>query len=649
MATSLNSSPASRPRLASVAWSAVSIDDAFWNPRVRLNRERGLAALYRQCLTSGRINALRLAWRPGMHPLPHQFWDSDVAKWLEASSYSLATHPDPALEAAVESVVQLLQSAQQADGYLNSYFTTVEPDARWTDLRDGHELYCAGHLIEAGVAHFLATGRRSLLDVVCRYADHIASVFGTAAGQKRGYCGHPEIELALVRLYQATHEPRYLELSQYFVDERGREPNYFDHEATLRTRPRANDGYYRRHGLRGPELRTYNQSHAPVRDQREVVGHAVRAMYLYSAMADLATETGDVSLQQACERLWSHLMSTRVYVTGGIGSSAHNEGFSGDYDLPNASAYAETCAAVGLVFWASRMFHLTHDGRYTDVLERALYNCVAGAIGADGDHFFYANPLASQGQTHRQTWFECACCPPNVARVLGSLGQYIYSHGDDHIAVHLFVGGSVEVQVAGEPVRLRQETNYPWQGRVRLTIELTRPTRFGLWLRVPGWSQGATVRVNGCRVPRRGAFERGYLRLHRTWCNGDLVQLDMPMPVERVTAHPAVAADAGCVALQRGPIVYCLEQVDNDQVPLHTVLLPSNAPVSANFDREWLGGVVKLQAQGWTTDNHGWNGRLYRTRQVPTLQPHTLVAVPYAVWDNRAAGQMRVWIRAASP
>jgi len=578
-----------------------------------------------------------------MHPVPHHFWDSHVAKWLEAASYGLASQPDEALEACVEEVVRLLEAAQQPDGYLNSYFQSVEPDARWTDLRDGHELYCAGHLVEAGVAHFQATRRRTLLEVVCRYADHIASVFGTAPGQKRGYCGHPEVELALVRLFRATGEQRFLELSRYFVDERGREPYYFDIEGSLRARPRASDGYYKRHGLRGMELRRYNQSHTPVRDQSTVVGHAVRAMYLYAAMADLARETHDDSLLQACQRLWSHLVGTRLYVTGGIGSAERNEGFSADFDLPNATAYAESCAAVGLVQWALRMFELTEHSAFTDVMERALYNAVAAALGEDGEHFFYANPLASLGHTHRQPWFEVACCPPNVARLLGSLGEYVYSANDERIAVHLYAQSRAKLCVAGQWVELCQQSDYPWNGRVRLTLGLDRPFAFGLWLRVPGWCRRAAFSLNG--QPLRTTRVEGYVRVERTWRSGDIIDLELAMPVERVYSHPAVAANAGSVALQRGPVVYCLEQVDNP-VSLHSIELPRGAPVKSRRADH----VVTLHAEALRTNAHSWNhGQLYRTRRAAALIAHDLVAVPYATWNNRGLGEMRVWIREASP
>jgi hypothetical protein len=562
------------------------------------------------------------------------FWDSDVAKWIEAASYSLAMHPDPQLDGLLDEVIALIAQAQHADGYLNTWFTTIDPRDRWTNLRDWHELYCAGHLIEAAVAHYEATGKRTLLDVLCRYADHIGSMFGPGPGQKRGYCGHPEIELALVKLAHATGERRYMELSRYFVDERGRQPHYFDQEARARGEDPAT------FWARSYE---YNQSHLPVREQPEVVGHAVRAVYLYSATADLSAEYGDAGLLGACKRLWTHLTTKRTYVMGGIGASRSNEGFTSDYDLPNESAYAETCAAIGLIFWAHRMLQLDLDRRYTDVLELALYNAVLSGVSLDGETFFYDNPLASTGTHHRQAWFSCPCCPPNLARLLASLGAYVYAQNETDAVVHLYIQGAGQFQIDGQRVTLRQETNYPWDSSVVLHMELERPASFGLRLRLPGWCAAPQVHVNGAKVDVSAASEAGYLRIAREWQDGDQVALDLPMPVERVYAHPAVVANAGQVALRRGPLVYCLEQVDHS-VPLHRIALPEMADLTPRFAPDLLGGMVVLGGSGVALDDAGWDGVLYRSDR-PTTQPCSITAIPYYAWDHREPGPMRVWIR----
>ncbi|MDH7568643.1 MAG: glycoside hydrolase family 127 protein [Armatimonadota bacterium] len=619
--------------LTPLPFTQVRIDDRFWSPRLRVNREKTLAHQYQQCKETGRIDAFRLDWRPGREPVPHIFWDSDVAKWVEAASYTLALHPDPHLENLLDEVVALIASAQQPDGYLNVHFTVVEPEKRWTNLRDWHELYCAGHLMEAAVAHYQATGKRTLLNALCRYADYIGTVFGTGPGQKRGYPGHEEIELALVKLFRVTGERRYLELSRYFVEERGRQPHYFDQEARARGEDPAR--------FHGRDYR-YNQSHLPVREQTEVVGHAVRAMYLYCAMADLAGELNDPTLLRACERLWESVTGRRMYVTGGIGSARANEGFTFDYDLPNESAYAETCAAIGLVFWAHRLLQLTADARYADVMERALYNGVLSGVSLDGERFFYVNPLASVGDHHRQPWFGCACCPPNVARLLASLGHYIYSRRDDDVAVHLYIQSSAQLTVGGGAATLTQSTEYPWEGRVCLAWRLERPARFAMLLRIPGWCREARLWVNGSAIPLKDVVERGYARVAREWRDGDRVELDLPMRPERIYAHPAVRQNVGRVALQRGPLVYCLEEADHP-VSVHRLLLPRNAPVKARFDNSVLGGVVLLEGEGVALRENGWEGALYRATP-PDASPCLLTAVPYFAWDNRAPGTMTVWI-----
>lgn len=619
-------------RSSSIAHTATTFEDSFWAPRVRAMRENGLPALYEQMRADGHFENLHKLWNGGIQRTPYIFWESDMSKWIEAASYSLATHPDAALSSLVDEVISFLVEHQQPDGYLNLWYTRVEPEKRWSNLRDNHELYCAGHLIEAAVAHFRATGKRSLLDPACRYADYIATVFGVEEGQQRGYCGHEEIELALVKLYHATGEARYLRLSQYFIEERGRLPHYFDEEALARGESPADfwAGTYE-----------YNQSHQPVRAQQEVVGHAVRAMYLLSAVADLARELDDAELQQVCERLWRHLTSTRLYVTGALGSSSHNEGFTADYELPNLASYAETCAAIGLVLWNYRMLLLDAHHRYADVLEQALYNGVLSGVSLDGTTYFYVNPLESQGAYHRQRWYKCPCCPPNLARLLLSLGQYLYTVSDSDILVHLYAQSTSTIELGAHKVTLRQHTDYPWDGTVRIEVQVTEPLEFGLNLRIPGWCQEARLTVAGEEIPLD--LRNGYARVRRLWQTGDSLVLHLAMPTERVYAHPAVRADAGCVALQRGPLVYGLEAADNP-VSLHQLRLSRQAVLEAHFDPALLGGVTVIKAIASVLETKDWSGALYRTTP-PLESEHTLTAIPYYAWGHREAGEMRVWIQ----
>jgi len=631
----------------------VVIEDPFWTPRLETNRTATLPTEYEQCRVTGRIDAWRLDWKPGDPNPPHHFWDSDIAKWIEAAGYSLATHPDSALEERVDAVIDLIAAAQQPDGYLNIHFTVVEPENRWRNLRDMHELYCAGHLIEAAVAYYQGTGKRTLLDVLCRYADYIASVFGPGPGQKRGYPGHEEIELALVKLYRATGERRYLDLATFFIDERGTQPHYYDIEA----RERGDDPAAWRLGRYD-----YNQSHLPVRRQETAEGHAVRAMYLYSGMADVAAETGDETLVAACRRLWENVTTRRMYVTGGIGSSATGERFTYDYDLPNDLAYTETCAAIGLVFWAHRMVQLEADARYADIMERALYNGALSGISLDGKRFFYANPLevdpvAMERRTDlyrgavvtptRQEWFGCACCPPNIARLLASLGAYAYSVDEAARAayVHLYAGGRASLSLGGGTVELEQATRYPWEGEVRLAVRAEGQAPFALALRIPGWCRNASLAVNGEPLETAPLLRRGYAWIERAWRSGDVVTLSLPMPVERIEAHPAVHEDAGRAALQRGPVVYCLEEVDNGP-HLRDVVLPRDTPLDVTYDPDLLGGVVVIRGQGWRRDPAAWGGDLYRPAGSLT-KAMTVTAIPYYAWANRALGEMLVWLREA--
>ena len=626
---------AAQRKLSPLPFTHVKLTDRFWAPRIEVNRAVTLPKEYAMCEATGRIAAFDLKWQKGDPNPPHVFWDSDVAKWIEAASYALATHPDPRLDELLDGVIARIAKAQQRDGYLNTHYIVFERaglDRRWTNLRDNHELYCAGHLIEAAVAHYQATGKRALLDVGCRYADYIDSVFGRGEGKLRGYCGHEEIELALVKLYRVTGEERYLKLAQYFVDERGQQPHYFDIEARRRGEDPARFHF---------RTYAYNQSHLPVREQSVVTGHAVRAMYLYSAMADLANETGDASLLTACERLWHSVVGERMYLTGGIGPSASNEGFTVAYDLPDETAYAETCAAIGMVFWNHRLLQFDGDGKYADVMERALYNGTISGVSLDGAKFFYQNPLASRGDHHRQDWFDCACCPPNIARLIASVGGYFYSTDAQGVWVHLYASSEADVGALG--LKIRQTTSYPWDGRVKIEMELDQPRAFTLHLRIPGWCERHTVHINRTRYAD-GQPVNGYLAIRREWRSGDEVVLDLEMLARLMQANPSVRQMVGRVAVQRGPVVYCLESADNPVSPLDRITLPLDMAWSVEYRPELLGGVAVLRGEA-RVDDISWSGGLYEPARPIRRQPIEITAVPYCVWDNRAPGEMRVWFR----
>jgi DUF1680 family protein len=636
-------------KITPVTLNNVTIDGGFWGSRMETNRTATLPIEYDQLKKTGRLEAWKLDWHQGMPYTPHRFWDSDAAKWIEAAAYSLTAHPDEQLETLVDDVIDLIEKAQQPDGYLNIYYTAVEPENRWANLRDWHELYCAGHLIEAAVAYFEATGKRKLLDVMIRYTDYIDQIFGPHEGQMRGYPGHQEIELALVKLHHLTGEERYLNLAKFFIDERGQQPHYFDIEARARGEDPVKNYWARTH--------KYNQSHLPVREQTEVVGHAVRACYMYAGMADVAAATGDPTLVEALKRLWENVTGKRMYITGGIGPTLKNEGFTFDFDLPNEMAYAETCAAIALVFWAHRMFHLDPDRRYIDVLERALYNGVLSGVSLDGTTFFYANPLTAFSEVNpypgvpldetnhyrRSEWFDCACCPPNLARLLASLGQYVYSAGENEIYVHLYTQSKAQIDLNDQIIQLAQQTNYPWDEAVRFIIQPAQPTSFTLALRLPGWCRKAELKVNGQALDLTAITSKGYARIDRTWQPGDQVELILSMPVERMEAHPQVRQDAGRVALQRGPLVYCLEEVDNGP-NLADVELPKDGDLAATFDPEILGGVSVITGQALRRDMQDWQDSLYRPAG-SKMTSFTLKAIPYGFWANREPGEMRVWLR----
>jgi hypothetical protein len=623
-----------------VSFAKVNIQGDFWRERLDTVLTRTVPSQYEQLASHGILESLTLPKPPPPLRIPRNhhnfttqiFWDSDIGKWIESASYALSHRHDPAIEAKIEDIVDRLAAAQLADGYLNLWYIGRALEQRWTNLRDNHELYCAGHMLEGAIAYFQATGRRRFLDHMERYVDHIARTFGPGEHQKRGYCGHQEIELALVKLYQVTGARKHLDLAAYFIDQRGAQPHYFDQEAIARGED-PSDFWAKTY--------EYNQSHKPVRQQDKVVGHAVRAMYMYAAMADLAAELGDDSLKRACAVLWRDVTSKRMYVTAGLGPAAANEGFTTDYDLPNATAYAETCASVALIFWAQRMLHIDCDAAYADVMERALYNGALSGLSREGTHYYYENPLESAGDHHRWAWHHCPCCPMNIARLIGSVGGYFYSTGEDVVAVHLYGASTAELAVGDRALSIRQETDYPWSGAVRLVVEPERAASFALRLRIPDGRRPASLAVNGAAADFE--LSKGYAVLRRTWQPGDAISLDLAMPVERLYAHPAVRMDIGRVCVKRGPLIYCLEAADNPDVAPAQALLPREAEIEPVRRDDLFDGVVALVAEGSTVAADGWNGDLYRS-EPPERRPASFTLLPYYLWDNRAPGEMMVWL-----
>lgn len=585
-------------------------------------------------------------FKTGKFPAGYPFNDSDIAKWIEAASLSHKTRPDRKNMARIRNLIRGFSGIQRRDGYMNSWFEVLHPDKRWTNLRDNHELYCAGHMIEAAVAYHQATGDPALLKMLCKYADHIDETFGRKRGQKRGYGGHPEIELALVKLYRETGQKRYLNLARYFIDERGRKPFYFEMEVKKRLRPGAT--------FRSQD-RTYHQAHAPVRHQDTAEGHAVRACYLYAGMADVAAETGDKTLVRACKKLWNNIVQRRMYVTGGIGSTHRGERFTFDYDLPSESAYAETCASIALAFFSHRLFHLDRDGRYMDVVERVLYNGILSGVSLDGQKFFYHNPLSQQPRANlfegyfppeRQGWFTTPCCPSNLSRILAELGSYVYSQGSKNIYVHLYASNHAQLEVSGVSVFIEQKTEYPWKEKTVLRISPDKPVSFSLALRLPGWCQRPQVMVNGQSQNLAKISRKGYAYLRRKWKAGDTVELRLPMPVVVQEADPRVRQLQGQKALTRGPLVYCLEEKDNGK-DLANLYLPRKPVFHIRHDPKLLAGVTVLSAKVLRRQTHTGQNELYGS-QVSSQKAFRLKAVPYFAWANRGIGEMRVWISSRS-
>ncbi|WP_460045077.1 glycoside hydrolase family 127 protein [Pseudomonas sp. S2_H01] len=582
------------------------------------------------------------------------FQDSDVTKWIEAVAYQVGQARDPVCEAIVDELAELIGAAQQEDGYLNTYFTVKAPGDRWTNLAECHELYCAGHLIEAAVAYYQATGKTALLDIARRLTDHIDQVFGPEEGQIRGYPGHPEIELALTRLFEVTNEDRYLRLCRFFVEERGQTPHFYDQEYERRGRT----FFWPSHGPAWMiHDKAYSQAHVPVVQQVKAVGHAVRLLYLYTGVAHLARLNGDADKAAACQRIWENLTQKQMYVTGGVGAQSHGESLTSDYDLPSDTAYTETCASIALIMFARRMLELAPDGRYADVMERALYNTVLAGMALDGRHFFYVNPLEVQPsalagnhiydhvKAVRQQWFGCACCPPNIARILGSLDQYIYLLHQDVLYVNLYIGSDLRFEAAGKKWHLQQRGSYPWQGKISFTLNGGEGAVLTLALRMPNWCMAAEVWVNGERFQSEASMLAGYCRVEREWHEGDRIDVVLPMSPMLLKANPAVRKLAGKVAIQRGPIVYCLEQADNGP-ELHQLTLAQTADFTEISGQGVLEGMVQLKAEGMrlsTVDSEQAQS-LYSQTPATKLTAQTLTFTPYFAWANRGEGEMRVWV-----
>ncbi len=616
-----------------VPFTQVHISDGFWAPRIETNRIVSIPSAFHQCEINGRFDNFAIAGglKKGEHRGDFSFDDTDPYKVIEGASYSLAAHYDAQLDHYLDSVITIIAAAQEDDGYLTTCVTNrcTRLSGWWGTRRwekiNSHELYNSGHLYEAAVAHYRATGKRSLLDVAIRNADLVCQVFGPNEGQIHRPSGHPIIEMALAKLYKVTGDQKYLDEAKYFVEETGR----------------CTDGHQ-------PSM--YSQDHMPILEQEEIVGHAVRAGYLYSGVADVAALTGDTAYQQAITRIWDNMASKKLFITGGIGSRAQGEGFGPNYELNNHTAYCETCASIANVYWNYRMFLATGDAKYADVYERALYNGVISGVSLSGDKFFYDNPLESMGEHERQAWFGCACCPGNITRFVASVPLYMYATQANDIYVNLYIQSEAEIETPGGKVGIRQTTDYPWEGVVTLEVNPETAHNFALRLRIPGWSQDApvptdlyhftdkanpyVVMVNGKTVKPAFSSKDGYFTIVRDWKAGDKISLQLPMDVRQIEANPNAEDDLGKLAVQRGPIVYCLEGVDQKDSIVFNKIIPEGTAFTTSFERDLLGGVMTLQATA------------QEIQKDSTLTDVAVTLIPYSTWDNRGTNQMEVWIAA---
>ncbi len=616
-----------------VPFTQVHFHDAFWAPKLEVNRTVTIPYVLQKCREEGRIdNFLKAAGKePGDSYTEFPFDDTDVYKLIEGASYSLQVKPDKSLDASVDSLIAIIAAAQEPDGYLYT-FRTMKPAKlhnwispnRWEKDPDlSHELYNCGHLYEAATAHYLATGKKSFLNIATKNADLLVKVF--LVGKAPYFPGHQVVEMGLAKMYRVTGKKDYLDLAKYFLDIRG-------------------NGQ-----VKGSE---YSQSHKMVTDQHDAVGHAVRAAYMYTGMADVAALTGNEAYIHAINDIWNDVASHKIYLTGGIGATGNGEAFGPAYFLPNMSAYAETCASIANVYWNSRMFYLNGDASYIDLLEKILYNGLLSGVSLSGDKFFYPNPLASMGQHQRSPWFSCACCISNMTRFMPSIPGYVYAQQQNKVYVNLYVGNEAEVKLPAGKVKFSQETNYPWEGKVRITINETVSKPFALYLRIPGWSRdqampgslysflqdqqmAVTVSLNG--KPQKLALDKGYFVLNRTWKKGDRVELDLPMPIRKVIANDSVKDDRQRFALQRGPLVYCLEGPDNLDRSVQNIVVQKDAAFTAGYDASLLNGVVVLDGNGSSSKRQLGTDALLTTNQ-------EVKAIPYYAWNNRGPGDMEVWI-----
>lgn len=620
-------------RLRAVGVGAVRVDDAFWGPRLERNRTETVPAQQQQCESTGALENFRRAAGLTGGPFHGRYYsDSDVYKWVEAAAWTLAARKpdgergdgpgaesgrDPAPGKDLDELIELFAAAQDDDGYLNTYFSVDRIAERWTDLPIKHEMYCLGHLTQAAIAHLRATGKRALLDVAVRACEHVFARF--APDEVPGTCGHPCLEIALVELYRTTREPKWLRHAIWQLDSGGRGV------------------------LDGGE---YLLDHAPLRDQVTVTGHAVRALYLYAAAADVVLETGDAKLRTTLDRWWADLAGRKTAVTGGVGARWDGEAFGAAYELPDRS-YNETCAAIAAIFFAWRMLLLTGDATYRDAIETALYNGVLPGLALSGAEFFYQNPLADSGRHRRQPWFACACCPPNIARLLASLPGYAYTTSDEGVWIQLYLGGEAELWlVDGTPVRLNVTSALPWQGQIDIEVTPGAPAEFTVFLPLPGWAGAVSVLVAGRRIDEaelEAGRETGYLALRQVWGRGDTVRVEFGVATRLIAAHPRVASAHGRVAISRGPLVYCVEQAGHEGVAVEDLRLTGAESWTPAYEGDLLGGVVTLTAPAVAMPDPGPLYRTYDPDGVVAKRPVQVTAIPYYAWANRDPGAMRVF------